>query len=186
MTEDVVSAMEGHCDLCKQVMVRAGDDAWHPHTVKRACPPEPSTTPYDGPGWKAFWEQGLAPGRPGVEHFREGPYTGSFEDSPYDGKTVREVIDDYVLVRGDLTEEHARTQLENLIHKWVRAGKEYGVKSLLSDLIENTDKIEGARIRVANTFDGDIWMHTRAQIIEWLDGYINDDQDMADVLGEQL
>lgn len=61
-------AVGGICALCGQEMVRYGDDAWHPYTVKRACPPEPERDDYDG--WAAFAASGLRSGRPGVEHFR--------------------------------------------------------------------------------------------------------------------
>ena len=66
-------AVEGTCALCGQVMVRDGDDAWHPWNVERACPPEPgpmneSRENFDA--WQAFYAAGLRTGRPGVEHFR--------------------------------------------------------------------------------------------------------------------
>jgi hypothetical protein len=40
---------------------------------------------------------------------------------PYDGKTPREVIDDYVLVRGDLSAEYARQQLATWIDRYAAA-----------------------------------------------------------------
>lgn len=64
-------AIPGTCDLCHQVMLKASDpdDAWHPATVERACPPEPSTDPYDVRGWQEFINAGYRTGRPGLEHF---------------------------------------------------------------------------------------------------------------------
>lgn len=72
---DVSDAYEGTCDLCGQLMVRDGDDAWHPAAVTInsgiVCPPEPCGNPFDYDGWKQFYDSGLRPGRPGVEHFRD-------------------------------------------------------------------------------------------------------------------
>lgn len=61
----------GTCGLCGQEMLRVLDpvDAWHPHTVERPCPDEPSTDPYDAEGWFKFVAAGTHTGRPGVEHF---------------------------------------------------------------------------------------------------------------------
>jgi hypothetical protein len=42
-------------------------------------------------------------------------------DSPYDGKTPREVIDDYVLIRGDLGVRYARVQLAEWIDRYAEA-----------------------------------------------------------------
>lgn len=39
-------------------------------------------------------------------------------ESPYDGKTPREVVDDYALVRGDLVAEYAREQLARWIERY--------------------------------------------------------------------
>jgi hypothetical protein len=39
-------------------------------------------------------------------------------DSPYDAKSPREVVDDYVLTRGDLVDDHAREQLANWIERY--------------------------------------------------------------------
>lgn len=60
----------GTCALCGQEMIRTGDDCWHPHTITKACPPEPSSVPWDAEGWAAFRAAGLDHGRPGREHFR--------------------------------------------------------------------------------------------------------------------
>jgi hypothetical protein len=42
-------------------------------------------------------------------------------EMPYDGKTPREVIDDYVLIRGDLEAEYARAQLASWIDRYAAA-----------------------------------------------------------------
>jgi hypothetical protein len=39
-------------------------------------------------------------------------------EMPYDGKTPREVVDDYVLIRGDLVAEYAREQLATWIERY--------------------------------------------------------------------
>jgi hypothetical protein len=63
------SAEQGTCDLCGQELLRdpANGDVWHPHTVAKACPPEPSLT--DPEAWQQFIRAGLRSGRPGREHF---------------------------------------------------------------------------------------------------------------------
>jgi hypothetical protein len=60
----------GTCDLCGQEFLRTADDCWHPFYVEKACPPEPSSNPFDVDGWQEFFEKGLAPNRPGREHWR--------------------------------------------------------------------------------------------------------------------
>ena len=63
----------GTCDLFGQYMIRTPDDCWHPFDVLVACPPEPSSVPYDFEGWEAFRRAGLNTGRPGREHFVPDP-----------------------------------------------------------------------------------------------------------------
>ena len=41
-------------------------------------------------------------------------------DSPYDSKTPAEVIHDYVMVRGDLSEQYARDQLAGWIERYAK------------------------------------------------------------------
>lgn len=66
-----MAAQVGTCALCGQQMIKDVDpvDAWHPYGVEFACPPEPSSTPYDVEGWQRFHDLGLRPGRPGLEYF---------------------------------------------------------------------------------------------------------------------
>ena len=74
MTNDSNEDAElGTCDLCGQKMIRTADDCWHPWNVAKACPPEPSSVPFDAEGWAAFRAAGLAGHRPGREHFRTLP-----------------------------------------------------------------------------------------------------------------
>lgn len=63
------SGEAGTCRLCGQLMIRTDDDCWHPYSVAKACPPEPSSVPWDAEGWREFRAAGLATGRPGREHF---------------------------------------------------------------------------------------------------------------------
>jgi len=63
----------GTCDVCGQVLLRTADDCWHPWNVLRACPPEPSTVPWDIKGWLDFRAAGLSSHRPGREHFVPDP-----------------------------------------------------------------------------------------------------------------
>lgn len=66
-------ALVGTCALCGQVLILTADDCWHPWDVEKACPTEPldptMSTPESAAAWGAFRAAGLAPGRPGREHF---------------------------------------------------------------------------------------------------------------------
>lgn len=66
-------AEAGTCDLCGQEMIRTVDDCWHPHTVAKACPPEPASGDWSDAGWPAFYAAGLMSFRPGREHFVPNP-----------------------------------------------------------------------------------------------------------------
>lgn len=65
----------GHCGLCNQQMIKTKNDCWHPReAMVVACPPEP---PGLTPEWGAWYAAGNRTGRPGREHFREGPGPGT-------------------------------------------------------------------------------------------------------------
>lgn len=53
---------EGTCSRCGQTMLRTASDAWHPYTVKEACPPEIDKDGVTVPEWGGY-------GRPGREYF---------------------------------------------------------------------------------------------------------------------
>jgi hypothetical protein len=73
MVAPPVAGEIGSCNLCGQVMIRTEDDCWHPYYVAKACPPEPSSVPWDAEGWRKFSAAGLATLRPGREHFTPNP-----------------------------------------------------------------------------------------------------------------
>jgi len=62
----------GHCDLCKQEMIRTPNDCWHPVGTVFPCPPEPA---YEGNEreYLAWLDAGNVSRRPGREHFVPGP-----------------------------------------------------------------------------------------------------------------
>lgn len=63
IADRILSAEQGTCALCGQEMIRTPDDAWHPWTVEKACPPEVRMNGMSLSEWGT-------PGRPGREHFR--------------------------------------------------------------------------------------------------------------------
>lgn len=63
----------GVCALCGQALLRTADDCWHPHTVVRACPPEPPLA--DRP-------PGFRTGRPGRDQWRPRPAHTALPEEP--------------------------------------------------------------------------------------------------------
>lgn len=65
-----MEVIKGTCTLCYQVMLQETKtlDTWHPWEVRLPCPPEPA--PDDLAAWQVFYQRGLRPGRPGIQHFR--------------------------------------------------------------------------------------------------------------------
>jgi hypothetical protein len=74
------------------------------------------------------------------EHYEKCGLDGNADLSdyiPYEGKTIREIIDDYVLVRGDLVDRdypHAREQLTSVIENRIRRAVTARVEAVISAL----------------------------------------------------
>lgn len=61
---------------------------------------------------------------------------------PYEGKTIREVIDDYVLVRGDLVDRddpYAREQLASLVEGRIQRAVADRVEAIITALDDASD-----------------------------------------------
>ena len=74
------------------------------------------------------------------EHYEKCGLDGNADLSdyiPYEGKSIREIIDDYVLVRGDLVDRdypHAREQLTSVIEDRIRRAVNARVEAVITAL----------------------------------------------------
>lgn len=58
-----MSVRRGKCVDCRQELLLSEDDCWHPHTVARACPPEPAGDSEEYAAWLEAGNRSLRPGR---------------------------------------------------------------------------------------------------------------------------
>ncbi len=73
--------------------------------------------------------------------------TLAWGDMPYDSKTPAEVVNDYVLIRGDLSTQHARDQLARWIERYAERPRHAARRPHVNTMIGRLPATDPALVR---------------------------------------
>jgi hypothetical protein len=77
-----------------------------------------------------------------------------WDESPYKNKSVREIIDDYVLIRGDLSAAYARQQLVALMEHRIEEAEKRGSMLRCEAHIARAEDAEAKLAAIRAIFEG--------------------------------
>lgn len=105
---------------------------------------------------------------PTAEHAGDTDDATVLEWSPYDDMSIAEIVHDYVVVRGDLSEQYARDQLVSIIEKRIARRLRAVLGDPAGTLAEHDAKVRAETLREATQdFTGRGLVH-RGVVIDWL------------------